>query len=703
MMLFIRLAFVIVAAVTLEAQAPSAPPAPSAPAPAGAFRFERPVQPAGPGPNRLTPDVPLLVGAAPIPQSLLVRTERRVRLMGGLSDVRLFDQSGREVPYLLVPPPPSQPIWTQGSVLPLAIIDRTDGPKTSGFEGDLGAVIPIDRFEVTGIPAPFLKRAVVEGSGDREHWTMLVAEGTLFDLPREQLRKLEFEFRAGEYRYVRVTWDDTNSGHVPLPTRVAARRVPNQAPQITLLTTQLVVERRPSEPRRSRFRVQLPGAHLPIAQLQLDVDNAYLMRQATVFEARFDGRQLQPVPIGSALLKRVTKDSLRADELSIPINAPQTGELELVVDDADNPPLVLKSLTAVFAELPTIYFESDSSPLIARYGDASVSAPRYDLEAARPTIVVDAVASATWGTPTANTTGAAAAAPPMPSTGTTLDQAVFEYARPIPSSATGLTSLALDTAVLAHGKGAGGQFSDVRVLDASGRQIPYVMERREEPLTLPLTMQRLTEAPEGVSSSARGNQSWYTIQLPYEKLPPGHFVIETNARVFQRSVSVMTRAPAADPLRRGPALVSITSAAWVAAKPDVAPPALSLEIGSLATRELYLAVNEGDNTPLPIERVSMLLPAYRVRFFRPEGAALTLVYGRNDLSAPQYDLALLAPQVLSAAATEVAAEPEGGAPQPSSQQVPLVSPLVFWAALGVALAVLLGIIVRLLRSQPVTM
>jgi hypothetical protein len=48
------------------------------------------------------------------------------------------------------------------------------------------------------------------------------------------------------------------------------------------------------------------------------------------------------------------------------------------------------------------------------------------------------------------------------------------------------------------------------------------------------------------------------------------------------------------------------------------------------------------------------------------------VYGRTDLSAPQ----------------------------PTSQELPLVSPVVFWAALGLALVVLLGIIVRLLKSQP---
>jgi hypothetical protein len=689
MTLFLRLALVIVAVAALSAQAPS-----------GTFRFERPVQPAAAGANRLTPDVTLLVGAAPIPQSRLVRTERRVRATGGFSDLRLFDQSGREVPYLLVPPPPSQPIWSQGAVLPLATVDRPDGPKTSGFEGDFGAVIPIDRFEVTGIPAPFLKRAVVEGSGDREHWTMLVAEGTLFDLPNEKLRKLEFEFRPGEYRYVRVTWDDSTTGRVPLPTRVAARRIQNQMSPISLLTTPLVVERRPSEPRRSRFRVQLPGARLPIAHLQLDVDGTYVMRQATVFEARFDGRQLQPVPIGSAVLKRVTKDSLRADELTIPFMPPQTAELELVVDDRDNPPLVLKSVTAVFAELPTIYFESDGSPLIARYGDPKLPAPVYDLEAARPTIAVDAAAPATWGAPTATLATASAARPPMPSTGTTLDKSVFAYARSIPSSAAGLTSLALDAAVLAHSNGVAAQFADVRVLDRSGRQIPYVMERREEPLTLPLTIERRAEAPEGARTVA--NQSWYTVHLPYENLPLVSLVVETNARVFQRSVSLMARAPV-DSRRRGEGLTSVASAQWIEAKPDVAPQPLSLDVGSLATREVYLVVNEGDNTPLPIERASLILPSYRVRFFRPEDAELILVYGRKDLSAPQYDLALLAPQVLSAAATEVAAQPEAGRPQPTSQEVPFVSPLVFWAALGIALAVLLGIIVRLLRDQPATM
>jgi hypothetical protein len=72
MTFLIRLALVIGVVSALSAQAPPAPSALS-----GAFRFERPVQPGRPGPNRLAPDVPLLVGAAPFPQSMLIRIDRR--------------------------------------------------------------------------------------------------------------------------------------------------------------------------------------------------------------------------------------------------------------------------------------------------------------------------------------------------------------------------------------------------------------------------------------------------------------------------------------------------------------------------------------------------------------------------------------------------------------------------------------------------
>ena len=68
------------------------------------------------------------------------------------------------------------------------------------------------------------------------------------------------------------------------------------------------------------------------------------------------------------MLKRVERDGVSAGSMRIAILAPAETELELVVGDASNPPLELAGVTAVFAELPWIYFEAPAGTVVARYG-----------------------------------------------------------------------------------------------------------------------------------------------------------------------------------------------------------------------------------------------------------------------------------------------------------------------------------------------
>jgi hypothetical protein len=83
--------------------------------------------------------------------------------------------------------------------------------------------------------------------------------------------------------------------------------------------------------------------------------------------------------------------------------------------------------------------------------------------------------------------------------------------------------------------------------------------------------------------------------------------------------------------------------------------------------------------------------------FRPGGAPLRVAYGRTDLGPPQYDLALLGPQVMGAPALDVV--PGGEQPNSASDTgATLVSPRLFWAALGAAAIVLVGLIARLLKK-----
>ena len=109
-----------------------------------------------------------------------------------------------------------------------------------------------------------------------------------------------------------------------------------------------------------------------------------------------------------------------------------------------------------------------------------------------------------------------------------------------------------------------------------------------------------------------------------------------------------------------------------------------------------MVVDEGDNAPLPLTKARLLLPLYRLRFFHAGGTSLRMVYGRDDLQPPQYDLALLAPRVMGARAREVDAAPAGSAAPLAGS---FASPRIFWVVLTAAVLVLLGLIVRLIRGQ----
>ena len=111
-------------------------------------------------------------------------------------------------------------------------------------------------------------------------------------------------------------------------------------------------------------------------------------------------------------------------------------------------------------------------------------------------------------------------------------------------------------------------------------------------------------------------------------------------------------------------------------------------------------IDEGDNSPLPITAARLLFPAYRLRFYSPDGQA-RLVYGNEKQSLPQYDFELLATRILGADATEVSLGEEralgGGSTDGRTPQ--LLSPRLFWAGLIVAVLILGALIVRMLRPR----
>lgn len=662
----------LAALATLVAVPMTAAPPPS--------RTERDVVPGGRGPNRLEVDVALLAGSEPWDAGS--RT--------GLSDLRLVDGQGREVPYLLIDPPRAEVEWAAGRVLPVAATR-----DTSGFEVDLGRPRRVDGLRLLGLPAPFLKRVRLEGSGDRARWTLLAGEGTLFDLPAESLTRLVLDFPPGDLQFLRVTWDDALSGRVPLPVRAEVRLVPSGSPPPPLRVP-MPFEKRPGEPGASRFRVRLAAPRLPLAALELVPEGGHLLRPARVSESRLSGSELVPVVLGSATLRRAERGELRADDLTIPVGPPLTAELEISVDDGSNPPLVLREVAAVFRELPWIYFESpDGAPLVARSGARGAAAPRYDLEAVRRAVTrgePPVPFPARWG----ETRPAAAKAPVeapdgIVGAGSPVDVSGFRYRRAIPQGPEGLVALSLDAAVLSGSH----DLADVRIVDGAGRQVPYIGETLAERLTLPLPVPQKVADPR---PRPPAGQTVYRLQLPYPDLPDARLSLAAGVRVFRREVELFVeRLPrASDRSEPSASFETLARSGWANADPGSVPPPLTVELPRTGRTELFLAVDDGDNSPLPVVAPVLSLPARRLLFRRAAGAELTLVHGNPRAAAPRYDLALLAPQLLAEPAAEVTLGPPGeDGPAPGQSGSPRARWL-FWGALGLGVLALLAILARLL-------
>jgi hypothetical protein len=622
--------------------------------------FERPVAPGGPGPARLDVDLALLARAAP-----------------DLRDLRLYDSAGREVPYLLMPSSGRDAEWISGRISAIAATK-----VSSGFEIDFGRSRPIDQIRVRGIRAPYLKRARIEGSGDRARWTLL-ADTTLFDLPAEELRREVVEFAPGEFRYIRLTWDDRSSAPAA-GAPIVGGRIHGSATPAPIVVERVPFTRRTSEPGRSRYRIDLSGPKLPITAIELQISRGDVFREATVTEPRLSGAEIVPVPLGSSRLKRAERNGIVASDLMIPISSPESRELDLLVEDGSNPPLQITSIVVRLAVLPWIYFESDGSPLVAQYGDPNLEAPKYDLEAARKLIATRRVARARWlaGAPARPTQPPAQG--PLPTAGAPVDRSAFRHTRALATAPAGLTILRLDADVLARSR----ELRDVRIVESGGRQIPYVVDARGEPLLV-----RLAVPPR---QQRERNTSVYAIALPYEDLPAGtRLALTTTARVFQRNVQLWHP----EERRRGAEARRIADRNWRAGDAERDAPALVLDLPSRHGRTLDVLIPEGDNAPLPITSAELYIPSFALRFYHP-GTTLTLLYGNPSVVAPEYDLALLAPRLFREQAREIGlAGGAAKAPHDDDRER-----RYFWVAIAVVAAGLLALLVRLLapllREEP---
>jgi hypothetical protein len=275
----------------------------------------------------------------------------------------------------------------------------------------------------------------------------------------------------------------------------------------------------------------------------------------------------------------------------------------------------------------------------------------------------------------------------IPARGAEIDSEGFTYSRAIIGKKPGLSILPLDAAVLAHSR-----LFDIRIAGNDRRQIPYLMEEVKKPLSLnlpPLEKATPEESQALAKYHGAGAISLYQLHLPYSNLPSPRLVFTTSAKVFDRKISIFIE-------HEDHQTYSAAETYWIHSDTEEEAPPLTVQLlFSLQTAEALVMVEEGDNSPLPITSVKLLLPSYELRFFRGDETDLKLYYGRNDIEGPRYDIEMLANRLHGAEAEKVTMGPEKTKTPPETQHM---SQELFWGILIFAVLALLILIARLIRK-----
>ena len=177
----------------------------------------------------------------------------------GLEDLRLCDDAGNELPFLLSHPAPAAKAIQSAKSFQVSL-----GAATTVITLETGLTQPLDGVSLETPAMNFIKAVRVEGSPDARNWQRL-AEGQPIFRQYYGAGQLRVAIPAGAWHWLRLMIDDQRSPPVPFTgARVFAADV--EAAPVELQT--VTIAERDENPGETRLTLHLGAANLDVASIQ---------------------------------------------------------------------------------------------------------------------------------------------------------------------------------------------------------------------------------------------------------------------------------------------------------------------------------------------------------------------------------------------------------------------------------------------------
>lgn len=603
----------------------------------------------------------------------------------GLEDLRLLDPAGREVPFVFTLPTPAVTATTRAPVSFRAVL--TDSATQLLLE--TGTKVPLEIVTLTTPATSFLKAARLEISNDGERWETLAESAVIFrQFGAEELR---FDLGSRAASHLRVTVDDTRSR--PVPFTSARLQVAGSTPPEVTVPIAVRVVRREEFAGESVFTLDLGGAHVPLASLEIESAEPLFVRTLTFAVRELRDDTAVERTFGSGSIWRVAAEGVPATvSLGVRVRfTSPTRELLLHVANGDSPPLAIQRISARQRPIWLVFHAADPGNFALLTGHPQVSGPRYDLAP---------LATALRDTPPSDVTPGAAIPNPgyrapdtlsdTPLRGGALDPAPWGFRKPVQLASAGVQQLELDLDVLARAQRG---FADLRLV-RDGAQVPYLLERPALSRSSPLTVT-------AADDPKRPRLSRWQIILPRASLPITRLTLSSSTALFQRRLHLFEKV--ADERRGETVERPLADAEWSYTPGDVR--SLSLGLSSTPAAEMiFLDTDNGDNPPIMLSSIDATYSVARL-LFKTEPGPLALYYGNRTAAAPRYDLALVAGQILTAEKSIAALGREEPARTGGWADQALGGArggILLWGVLALVVIGLLVIVSKLLPKPPIS-
>jgi hypothetical protein len=598
-----------------------------------------------------------------------------------LGDLRLADGAGNEIPYLIERAAPVGRVVQNAKSFKVELDqESTVITLETGLAQALGAV----RLFTPSVN--FIKAVTVSGSTDGTTWKTLATGRPIFQQPTGSTQ-LRVELPPEPWALLRITVDDRASPPVAF---TGAEVEAAEAETVSLETAAVQILERVENPGETRLTLNLGAAHLPLAAIEIESTDPLFNRQITLAARQVEDNTVREKPlVGGSIYRVAVAGQTPSARLSLPlVLQTPTRDLALIIHNGDSPPLQISAIRAKRWPTYLLFFAPASGRFALLTGNPLCPAPHYDLAnqgiSVKTTPPSQIVPSAIAGNPSYSPSEAL---PRVPDSGAVLDVSQWRFRKRVILQSPGVHQIDLDLPTLSHSQP---NLADLR-LCRDGRQLPFIIEQTSD-------FRRLQPEVSRSDDSQRPKLSRWQLKLPHANLPLTRLTCTSPSPLFRRDV-ILYEEPADE--RGAKYRRDLGTASWVQAPDHSGKTFVVTLTGRPTTDTLFLETNNEDNPPIELADLELAWPATRLFLKTAANENVFMFYGNATARTPQYDLSLVANQLLLAEKQNATLGPEEQLKKPSwaERRTPGQTGFLFWGALVLVVGALLFLIARMIPKD----